>query len=131
MDRWQLICRGSPWNFTKILKLLPAKKECIKIKLNRELSICLFCVKSLRFIPVRTISRENEIKKAEGQSVINAVKAFDKSYPLEVHCNTLGKKMIFPYLDTCESKPNTLRRCDIVIQHTEPYLSYYRYLCGP
>lgn len=45
---------------------------------------------------MRTISRENEIKKAEGQSVINAVKVFDKSYPLEVHCNTLGKKNDLP-----------------------------------
>lgn len=79
------------------------------MQLNRELSICLFCVKSLRFIPVRPISRKNEIKKAEGQSVINAVKVFDKSYPLEVHCNTV-EKMIFPYLDTSDSKPNTLKK---------------------
>lgn len=80
---------------------------------------------------MRTISRENEIKKAEGQSVINAVKVFDKSYPLEVHCNTL-EKMIFPYLDTSKSKPNTLKRCDTVTQqHTEPYLFYHSYLCGP
>lgn len=110
MSRWWLAGRGSsPWNFTRVLRLLPAKKECIKTQLNRELSTWLFCVKSLRFIPVRPTSRENEIKKAEGQSVINAVKVFDKSYSLEAHCNTLGK-MIFPYLDKSNSKPNTLQK---------------------
>lgn len=58
---------------------------------------------------MRPISKEIEIKKAEGQSVINAVKIFDKSYPLEVHCNTL-EKIIFPNLETSDRKPNTLKK---------------------
>lgn len=58
---------------------------------------------------MRPINKENEIKKAEGQSVINAVNVFDKGSPLEAHYKTLGKK-IFPYLDTSNSKPNTLKQ---------------------
>lgn len=40
---------------------------------------------------MRPVRKKNEIKKAKGHSVINTVKVFDKSYPLEVHCNTLEK----------------------------------------
>lgn len=60
------------------------------MKLNKELFVWFSCVQIPDIYSSET-NKRNEIKRTEGQNVINAVKTFDKSYPPEVHCSILEK----------------------------------------
>lgn len=70
---------------------------------------------------MKALSKKNEPEKAEGHSVINAVKVSDKNYPLKVHCNTLEKHdpPIFRH-KRWQAKPSG--KDEILLYNTQIYL---------